>query len=154
MAAAATIGEGQERSTSNWVSVQAQARKHRDSYRLLIGKCRIPPAQYQLGRQQQIGCTSNCTLPVRAFDATPEGQRHGQQQQQKCPEAEAGHEIKRKGLHRKCPDEINSAGGTQRLAWRSNKDPAPRDSNTGSHAASSAGRTPFTPRELKLKLRA
>jgi hypothetical protein len=38
VAAAATMGDGHARSTSNCVRVQAQARKHRDSYRLLIGK--------------------------------------------------------------------------------------------------------------------
>ena len=33
------MGEGHARSTSNCVSVHAQARKHSDSYRLLMGKC-------------------------------------------------------------------------------------------------------------------
>jgi len=63
----------------------------------------FPPAQHQLGCQQQVGQRHQQLNDARSClgGNSPERQRQGQQQQQKSPEPEAGHKIKRKGLHRK-----------------------------------------------------
>ena len=62
----------------------------------------FPPTQNQLSRQQQVGQRHqqlNDAGPGFGGNS-PEGQRQGQQKQQKGSEPEAGDEIKWKGLHR------------------------------------------------------
>ena len=114
---------------------------------------RLPPAQDQLGREQQVGHRNqqaNQACSGLAGDG-PEGQRHGEKQQDEARKAQACDQFKRRVQHTIPRRHGDSASADQRLACFSNRPPAPRNSTTGSQAATIGGRVPFTPNELKLK---